>query len=338
MAESARVSRGGRWGRWLLVAAAALVGSTLVSSLLLLRCAPEPPAAPAQPVPAAPADTAGMVRTEMRNVDYHVDADIVLRIQYLRGHLVPVRAGEVPVFENGESYRLRIETAEIFVDTLDLSRLINRRVFGYRGAPIRDLALSVDGEELVQRGKLGNVPFVIRSQVSLAADGEVRLHPVDVKVLGIHADGLMRRLGLELDEMLKVQPDRGMRIEGNDFLLDVTAILPPPRVLGRLAAVSLEPGGMRQRFGPRDSLPPRPVFGDTIPAANYLAYRGGSIRFGKLTMRGTDLLIVDADPRDRLDFYLARYHEQLVAGTHRTTPEDGLVVWMPDQNDLGKAP
>jgi hypothetical protein len=65
-----------------------------------------------------------------------------------------------------------------------------------------------------------------------------------------------------------------------------------------------------------------------------MSYHGSRIRFGKLTMAGTDLTIVDADPRDRFDFFLGRYHEQLVAGTHRTTPEDGLVVWMPDLSDM----
>lgn len=48
----------------------------------------------------------------------------------------------------------------------------------------------------------------------------------------------------------------------------------------------------------------------------------------------SDLTIVDADPGDWFDFFLGRYHEQLVAGTHRTTPEDGLVVWMPDLSDV----
>jgi hypothetical protein len=267
-------------------------------------------------------------------VDYHVDPDIVLHIRYLKGEMIPARADAPPVFEDGRSYSMRVQSSEIFVDTASLGRLINRHVFGYRGAPIRDLHLAVDGQELVQKGKLGTLPFTIRSTVSLTPAGEIRLHPVDVKVLGINADGLMDKLGIELDEMVKVQGGRGIRIEENDFVLDVAAILPPPRIRGKLTSVRLVPGGMVQRFGPADSLPARRFFGDTTPAANYMSYHGSSIRFGKLTMQGTDLVIVDADPKDRFDFFLGRYHEQLVSGTHRTTPEDGLVVWMPDLADL----
>ena len=323
------------WGRWFLVALAALIGATLVSTLLLLRCAPNGSSTAVGPYtpPSSPDDSSQTVRAEMRNVDYHVDPDIVLHIAYLRGELVPSR-GAPAVFEDGRSYSMRIQSSEIFVDTVSLALLINRNVFGYRGAPIRDLHLRVEGQELVQKGKLGTLPFTIHSTVSLTPAGEIRLHPVDVKVLGINADGLMDKLGIELDEMVKVQGGRGIRIEENDFVLDVASVLPPPRIQGKLTAVRLVPAGMVQRFGSPDSLPPRRFFGDTALVANYMAYRGSTIRFGKLTMAGTDLTIVDADPRDGFDFFLGRYHEQLVAGSHRTTPEDGLVVWMPDLSDM----
>lgn len=322
--------------RWTLLILAVLVGSTLLSTLLILRCAPDSPrAAPARPISIdSTGDTTGAVQAEMRNVNYHVDGDIILHIRSLRGRLLSTVDGRPPVFEDGNSYRMHITAAEIMVDTLSLGLLINRYVFGYRGAPIRDLRLSVDGQELIQKGKLGNLSFTIRSQVSLTPDGEIRLHPTDVKVLGINADGLMKKLGIELDEMVKVQPGRGIRIEENDFLLNVAAILPPPRIQGKLTRIHLVPGGMVQVFGSGDSVPPRTAFGDSVPSPNYMYYHGASIRFGKLTMTGTDLLIVDADPGDPFGFYLGRYHEQLVAGTHRTTPQDGLVVRMPDLEDL----
>jgi hypothetical protein len=339
MTEPGTPSRASTWGRWILLLVAVLVGSTVLSTLLMLQCAPTAPATsdaePYQP-PSSATDTSATVTAEMRNVDYHVDPDVVLHIRYLRGELVPARKGEPPVFEDGSTYTLRIHSSEIFIDTASLGLLINRQVFGYRGAPIRDLHLAVEGEELIQKGKLGSLPFTIRSQVSLTPAGEIRLHPVDVKVLGINADGLMDKLGLELDEMVKVQGGRGIRIEENDFVLDVAAVLPPPHIQGKLSSVTLVSGGMIQRFGSSDSLAPRRFFGDTALVSNYMAYHGSSIRFGKLTMRGTDLVIVDADPQDRFDFFLGRYHEQLVAGTHRTTPEDGLVVWMPDLGDMRK--
>jgi hypothetical protein len=61
---------------------------------------------------------------------------------------------------------------------------------------------------------------------------------------------------------------------------------------------------------------------------------GGRLRFGKLTMDGTDMVIVDEDPSDPFDFSLDRYQEQLVAGYNRNTAVRGLIVHMPDFADL----
>ena len=51
-------------------------------------------------------------------------------------------------------------------------------------------------------------------------------------------------------------------------------------------------------------------------------------------MDGTDLQLIDQDPRDPFDFYPARYEGQLVAGYSKNTPERGLKTYMPDYDDL----
>ena len=126
------------------------------------------------------------------------------------------------------------------------------------------------------------------------------------------------------------QEERGLSIDKNDLLLDPAKMLPPPKISGRLRAVTLEPDRLVQEFGEPDSLAPMPYFGSDHPARNYMHYEGGTMRFGRLTMTPADLLLVDSDPSNPFEFSLAHYHEQLVAGSHRTTPEDALVVSMPD--------
>ena len=51
-------------------------------------------------------------------------------------------------------------------------------------------------------------------------------------------------------------------------------------------------------------------------------------------MMDADLQIVDADPKDYFDFYLAHLNEQLVAGESHNQPDFGLVTTMPDYSDL----
>jgi hypothetical protein len=53
-------------------------------------------------------------------------------------------------------------------------------------------------------------------------------------------------------------------------------------------------------------------------------------------MDDTDLVLLDLDPRDPFDFYLAHYKDELVAGYTKTTPAFGLRVFMRDYNKLKK--
>ena len=58
------------------------------------------------------------------------------------------------------------------------------------------------------------------------------------------------------------------------------------------------------------------------------------LRFGKLTMRDTDLELIDQDQADPFDFSVARYNDMLVAGYSKNTPRLGLKTYMPDYDDL----
>ena len=71
-----------------------------------------------------------------------------------------------------------------------------------------------------------------------------------------------------------------------------------------------------------------------VAATNYVCYRGNQLRFGKLTITDTDMVLIDMNPRDAFDFYLDRYKQQIVAGYTKETPTLGLRVFMRDFNKL----
>ncbi len=56
---------------------------------------------------------------------------------------------------------------------------------------------------------------------------------------------------------------------------------------------------------------------------------GGTIRFGKLTMDNTDLVLIDASRGEWFDFDLSRYQDQMVKGQMHMTPRGGLQVFLP---------
>jgi hypothetical protein len=142
----------------------------------------------------------------------------------------------------------------------------------------------------------------------------------------------MKLFGLNLEKLVKLRGTPGVRIEENDLLLSPTELLPPPKVRGKVTKVEVRDTAvinvLRSDKARVEALDP------PDSAKNYMFYRGGVLRFGKLTMNDVDLLIVDADPRDPFQFFLDRYNQQLVAGYEKNTPEHGLIVYLPDYRQV----
>lgn len=281
--------------------------------------------------------TGRVVGTEMRRVDFHIDDGIILHIDRLRGALVPTVAGDIATFDVPSSFTLELHSATIAIDTVSLGVLLNRHVFGYPGSPLRNLKVGIKGNELVQRGTLHkgvNLPFRVQAQVSLTPDGKIRLHPTSVRVTGVGMGRVMRLFGMHLHSLVTLRPGHGAAIDGDDFILDPTEILPAPRIRGRLTRIAIDGGRLVQTFGAWSAKGTSASFADSAHFPNYMYFRGGLLRFGKLTMADADLVIVDESPKSPFDFSLKDYNAQLVAGYSRSTTALGLVVHMPDLASL----
>jgi hypothetical protein len=131
---------------------------------------------------------------------------------------------------------------------------------------------------------------------------------------------------------------RGVTVKGDDLYLDPLAIIPPPVVEGKLKSVRVEGAYLVQEFfHTADDT----IFGSFVrpdPSShNFVYFRGGTLRFGRLTMTDTDLLINDADEKDPFDLYFNEYNRQLVAGHTSNLPNNGLRTWMVDFGKLGPA-
>ena len=268
------------------------------------------------------------VAIEMRNVVLHVAPDAVLEVKWLSGRLRSA-SPHPPVFDDQNSFSIEVEDGEVAVDTNSLTALVNR-AFDYKGAALSGLRLSFEGGHLVQRGTLKkgiSVPFSIVASVSATSDGLLDVHPLKVKTAGVPTTKLMSIFGVELDDLLKSRPDRGIVYRDNDLFLDAGRMLPAPHMKGRLAKAFIRGDRLVQVYGKGAAAAAR-------QSGNYIWFRGASIRFGRLTMSDADLKLIDLDPRDPFDFYSERYNEQLVAGYSKNTPDHALRTYMPDYADL----
>ena len=291
-----------------------------------------PAASPAKPRPQG----GGPVRTEMRGVDLRIDSEVVLEVRHLTGSLEPTDEGKPPWFDEPASFRVRIDEGEIAVTPASMAALLNRYVFTGPKAPIKDVTIEIKDGHLVQSSTLQKkIPIraTLEGDLSATPEGDIRLHPSKIKAGDLPVKKLLDLFDVELSELIKPQEGRGVKVVGDDLFLDPERLLPPPRIQGRVTAVRLEPDRIVQIFGGGKGHDLSPPFSK---AKNYMFYKGGELSFGKITMHGADLQIIDADPKDPFDFFLAQYSRQLVAGYSRTLSDKGLVVYMPDSNEVGK--
>ena len=278
---------------------------------------------PASPPP-------NLVAVTMRNVMYHLTPRIAVHIYALSGSLRPTGQNPFPIFDDARSFVLHIDAADMALTTQAMSNILNDHVFASRDAPLKGISITTSGNTLKIRGKLhskGDIPFEEEGALSLTPEGEIRIHSNKVRAAHVPVKGLMDLLGVNISDMISTSKVHGVRTDKDDLLINPGEILPLPKIEGRLTSIELRGNTIAEHFGGR--VP-------TLHPGNYMIYRGGRLRFGKLTMDDTDMVLLDLDPQDPFDFYLSHYKEQLVAGYTKTTPAFGLRVFMRDYNKLHK--
>jgi len=304
--------------------------------------APDTAGARTLPSPALDSGDNSALWVQMRNVNLHVDEDHVLRVRSLRGEVQPTTPGTIPFLDEPESFRIRVTSGVVGLTGDDLAGLLNSWVFAYDGSPLKNLKARVEGTSLVLSGTMHkglDLPFEMTATLTLEPDGRIRSHPTSMRILGVNGTALLKAFGLRLDKVLDLKGSRGASVQGEDLLLEPTKIIPPPAIAGRLASIAIEGDQIVQTFVETgDNAAAGAAFHPDAAARNYIYFRGGKLRFGKLTMTDTDLLIVDADQSNAFDMYMKKYNVQLVASNTKNLPNLGLRVAMPDYARVKDSP
>ena len=227
----------------------------------------------------------------MRAVNFHLDRFTVLDVRSLRGQMVPTSKDRPVTFDDVNSFVTRIGSAEIAINVKTLSDLLNRRVFAYPGAPLKNISVTVERGRIKQTGTIRKViemPFEIEGTLDATATGEIRLHVDKITAAHLPVKGLLHFFGEDLAKLIRLKQDRGLTVEGDSILLHPDRMLPPPRIEGKVAAVRIEGDRIVLTFrsGAAKDL--------SVPYAtrSYMYHRGGILRFGKLTMSDADLEIL----------------------------------------------
>ena len=232
------------------------------------------------------------VAIQIKNVNLLLTSDIILGIRSLRGELERTNP-EVPVtFDSSDSFIVDADTAEIHMTSSTLTALMNEYVFAYKGAPIKNVAVALESGRLVQRGTIHkgvDLPFELRASLAVTQDGKLRVHADRIKAEHLPIKGLLHFFGEDLEKLIHAAPGRGIQAENDDLILAPSELTPAPHIQGRIARVSIDGNSLVLVF---DSGHHLPALKPPAETAAYIYHRGGTLRFGKLTMTDADLEIV----------------------------------------------
>jgi hypothetical protein len=272
----------------------------------------------------------------MRNVQFRFTKDLVVGIERIRAEMKPSVTAGIVTFDDPASFALDVSGASIRLTLAQAQVLMNTRVFNYPGVNVHDLRLEANGQELVIHGSLtkgATIPFTMVGTLSLRGGRWLVVDSKEIKIGAVGVTGLLSAIHVSLQSMINTPASGQVRVEKNTMLIDVLSVLPPPHIHGVISAidcctrgVGLELGGSREVS---DSAL-RVIVESATNSPNFIAIRGGRLRFGKLTMTDADLDLIDADFADPFDFFLRDYQCQLAAGDAHTTLQFGWRVRMPD--------
>lgn len=276
----------------------------------------------------------------MRNVQFRFTKDVVVGIDRIHAQMRPAPPADVVTFDDPSSFDLDVSGASVRLTLPQVEVLMNKRIFAFPNANVRNLTVEANGQDIVIHGSLtkgATIPFTMEGTLSLRDARFLAVETKEVKIGAVGVTGLLNALHIPLSAMINVPANGQVRVQGNTILIEVFAALPPPHIHGAITGVQCCAQGLAMQIGSPAAASDsalRALVPSAMASPNFLAIRRGTLRFGKLTMVDSDLDLVDADSRDPFDFYLNEYQCQLAAGVAHATLQFGWRVRMPDFDKL----
>lgn len=276
------------------------------------------------------------IHVAMRNVVLYPYDDVPASVAALAGIVAQEHPDRPVVFDDPASYRIDTAYCEMRLSAADLTILMNRHILASARTAIKEVSARFGDGSVGLSGtmvKLGvPVPFTAAATLEPTGSGDLRVHVTAMKAAGFIPKGLIDAVGLELSTLAQPANTGVFHIEGDDMVVPVGSMFPPPRFVGRLTSVRVTPEALVAVIGR-----PAPLAAPALQAASYIRYQGGSFRFAKLTMHDSDLTVVGQAEQAPLAYSPTHYYAQLEGGATQSLPDFGLVARVKDYRAVGAA-
>lgn len=272
---------------------------------------------------------------EMANVLFRYSDDLSVMIVGLEGKLISTSGHAVADFNDPGSFVIAADWAVANLSTAQLVSLMNTYVLASPKAEIKRVRIDAEGDHLVIRGTMKKglpIPFEATAEVSITEDNRIRFAIRQVKSGKIPLKGMMDALGLSMSDLISQKGLTGLSVDKDSFLIDPQTALPAPQLRARLSKVSISGQSLVLHFGAAG----RKLDGGE-GQHNFIAMKGGSVRYGRDEMHDADIVLMDTTPGDPFEFYLRQYKRQFAAGTIKATASMGWRAYLPDFSKINRS-
>jgi hypothetical protein len=257
--------------------------------------------------------------------------DFRIYVRWLNGEMRRTNKNVNPSFDEPESFVLEVQRGIIHVNIGDISHYLNTGAVA--GSPLTNISLTGNGNQISVHGTIHKLhiplPIGLDGTLSPAPGGRLHLHVDRLSVLKLPVKGLLGDFHVSIADLMGKTSVAGIEASQNDLYFDTQKLLPAPHIHGSLTQVRVMNPDIEVMYGDAQNDATR-----TEQWHNFLALKGGTLDFGKLTMHNVDLIMIDASKDAWFDLDLVNYQAQLVNGYTRMTPQAGLEIFMPDLDEI----
>ena len=272
-----------------------------------------------------------------RDVDFRVTGDIGFMIHDMAATLTPARAGQPIVFDDPTSVTINVHRGDVTLDSAKLTAIFNRYLFQYQGSPLRNMrVVPQDGGTLRITGEMHRdtwVPIVLIGSLSMRNADDLVFHADHVEVAGVGADKLMQAAHVKMADLLKVDTPIA-RLDGDDVVMQVAKLTPPPALRMTITQISISAAGVR--FTLDDRTVPKIDWPATMPPRGMLV-QGGDVKFMRSMPMNIDMALTPLDTNAPFVLDLYHYRDQMAAGYFTFDEAGALDVHLPSYPTLASA-
>jgi len=261
----------------------------------------------------------------VKNTNFRFVDNIGFYITDLIVDLTPNNADQPGIFDDPTSFSLTPIKGTAILDSAKLETLLNKHVFAFKGATLRNIKVTTATNLLGLAGEMNRkgvwVPFAMKGDLALSEGHILTYAPWSVVVDKQDATKVLVAANVELDELLTVKT-AGANLIGSEVILDTLKLFPPPKLHLNIATASLEGRGLVLTF---DNEGAGTDSATLIPSDSYILIKGGDTKFMKAVSTNSQLQVMSGNEGSELDFCLYDYRDQLTAG-HLELTEEGAIL------------